>query len=1106
MVLAPSKFARRLSLSSRLVGFTGFVSLVGFIGLVGLIGMLLCLADFSAAEQLPVRNYTITEGLAHSRVAGMMRDSRGFLWFATYDGLSRFDGKNFVSYSQRDGLIYGRVNDLIESRDGTYWVATNGGVSSFVPSRDSRVSSASSSSSSGQRGRVVLPLFTNYKIGEDKSSNLVSAILEDRAGRIWFGTQGGLYMLNRQDPKHPFQPVPIGYPNKPDQLFEVDKLLEDDEGSLWLGSIYGLSRRLPDGRFIHYSVFPGEGIDSIRAIHEDSEGRLWIGHQFGLLIFKPEPAAKVGSSFVALEKLARQQNLQAGRLQLPSAVGEARWYTTADGLIDQRVRAICESDDGHIWLGTLSGGLAEFDGRQFRHYTTAQGISRLITALAEDNAGNLWVGSQIAGATRISRRGFSTYRQSDGLGQSDIFSIFEDREGALVVVNNGWFINRLGGRSDKSSDAGADSANGNKFVSVTPNLPQKLKSGGGGNRPMIQTRNGEWWIASGDGLFRFPAVSKTEELATVKPLAVYLEKDGLASSNVSRIFEDSRGDIWISSYTPPVTLTRWERATGKLFRYGESDGIPANNWAHVFAEDQAGNVWMGLHYGELMRYRQGKIEVFGAADGLPEGMIQGAYRDRAGRLWIGTGGGGVARIDQPAADKPQCVIYRMEQGLSSNNQSSFTEDQWGRIYIGTARGVDRLDVATGQIKHFTTGEGLSQGEVVAAFTDRHGALWFGTREGLSRLLPEERDPVVMPPPVLISRVMIGDKPQPISELGQNEVRGLTLNSDQSQLQIEFFGLSFVPGEPLLYQYKIEGVNRDWSAASEQRTVTASLSPGGYRFLVRAVGANGKTSEIPAVVVFRVLPPFYQHWWFIALTVAAIAAAGYYTYRLRLKRLVEIERVRTRIATDLHDDIGASLSRVAILSEVVKQQGLHNGHGNQSSQISAQMLTDIADSARGLVDSMSDIVWSIDPRRDDLSHVIARARQFAAGVLDAQGIAWQFTAPHEIEKTKLDPEQRRHLFLILKESLNNIARHAACRNVRIALAIEGSHLLAEIVDDGLGFMPVEPVGTAAVLPKSRGGNGLGNMQARAIELKGEMKIDSTPGKGTRIFLSIPLKLH
>lgn len=1059
------------------------------------LSLLLCLlmaahwlAGRIVAEQLPLKNYNTNQGLAHERVEHIYRDSRGFMWFSTNDGLSRFDGQNFVSYGPRDGLAHSRVSSVTETRDGTYWVATGNGLSSFVPSRDSRAFiSFAASDNQPQRS-----LFTNYKIGADKVANYISVVYEDSSGRLWVGTQGGLYLMNRNttDDSQRFQHIKIGHPATADNLFEISEMAEDREGSLWIGSLFGLARRLPDGRFVHYTLFPSEGIDAVRAMIMDEEGRLWIGHQSGLLIYKPEAAAQSKPGLIALEKLAKQQNLQNGRVLLPDAPGEARWYTTADGLIDQRVRAICQTFDGHIWLGTPSGGIAEFDGTQFHNFTTAQGISRLVYALGEDSAGNLWVGSQTNGVTRISRKGFLTYRETDGLGKSDVFSIFEDREKALTVVNNDWFINRL---------------SGNRFVSVSPNLPAEVKGSSSGNRPMIQAHDGEWWIATGNGLFRFPAVKRFEDLASVKPRAAYFERDGLASSNITRMFEDSRGDIWISSYTPPVTLTKWERATGKLTRYGVSDGIPPNNWANAFAEDKAGNVWIGLHYGELMRIRNGKFQVFRVSDGMPESMIQGMYCDSTGRLWVATGGGGAARIDNPEDDVPRFVVYKMEQGLSSNNQRCFTEDRQGKIYIGTARGVDRLDVATGQIKHFTSSEGLSNGEVVAAFTDHQGSLWFGTREGLSRLLPEERDAQTIPPPILISGIIAGGKPQPVPEMGLNEVRGLEFSPDQSQVQIEFFGLSFAAGEPLRYQYKIQGVDRDWSTPSNQRTVTASLSPGTYQFMVRAVGTDGKTSEKPAIVAMRVLPPFYRRWWFIALAIVSIAAAGNYAYRLRLKRLIEIERVRTRIATDLHDDIGASLSRMAILSEVVKQQNeSNNGHNGHSRGQSSQMLTEIADSARGLVDSMSDIVWSIDPRRDDLSHVMTRTRQFASDVLDSQNIAWQFTAPHEIEKTKLDPDERRHLYLILKEAINNIARHANCRNVAINLSIQGHQLLAEIRDDGQGFIP-QPMGTTvAVLPKSRGGNGLGNMQARAAELGGQLKIDSARGKGTRLSLSIPIK--
>jgi signal transduction histidine kinase len=305
----------------------------------------------------------------------------------------------------------------------------------------------------------------------------------------------------------------------------------------------------------------------------------------------------------------------------------------------------------------------------------------------------------------------------------------------------------------------------------------------------------------------------------------------------------------------------------------------------------------------------------------------------------------------------------------------------------------------------------------------------------------------------------------------------------------------VAGESLRYQYLLEGSGQDWSAPTDQRTVNLNLAPGSYRLLVRAISSDGAISPEPAAVSFSILPPVWQRWWFLTLAVAAVGAAVYLVDRYRVARLLELERVRTRIATDLHDDIGASLSRMAILSEVVKQQT------RQSHQESAGLLTEIADSARGLVDSMSDIVWSIDPRKDDLANVVSRIRQFASDIFEAEGIDWRFEVPEDIAKTKLPPDERRHIFLIFKEAINNIARHAGARTVRMCISLTHRKLEAEIGDDGRGFA-AESLDEAA--KKSRGGNGLKNMRARAAELGGRLDIDSAAGGGTRLSLSIPLK--
>jgi len=419
----------------------------------------------------------------------------------------------------------------------------------------------------------------------------------------------------------------------------------------------------------------------------------------------------------------------------------------------------------------------------------------------------------------------------------------------------------------------------------------------------------------------------------------------------------------------------------------------------------------------------------------------------------------------------------------------------GRIYIGTGRGVDRLEPANGHIKHYTTADGLASSFVNVSFRARDGALWFGGLDGLSRLIPEPDRPESSPP-IRISALRIGGVRQQLSELGEAEVSGLSLNANQNDLQIEFSGMSFAAGELLRYQYKLEGADRDWSALTDQRSINyANLAPGSYRFLVRAVTADGTFSQSPATVTFRILPPIWQRWWFLTVGVLVVVASTYTLYRYRVRQLIELERVRTRIATDLHDDIGASLSRMAILSEVVKRQD------EVKSGTSRRMLTEIADSARGLVDAMSDIVWSIDPQRDDLRSVSTRIRQFASDVLEARGIKWELYLPRELEAVKLKAEQRRQILLIFKEAINNVVRHADCVNVTLSLALEGHALAGEVRDDGRGF---QLEGLDQFSGNGRGGNGLKNMRARVAQLGGKINIASSPGQGTCLTFKVPLK--
>jgi signal transduction histidine kinase len=411
-----------------------------------------------------------------------------------------------------------------------------------------------------------------------------------------------------------------------------------------------------------------------------------------------------------------------------------------------------------------------------------------------------------------------------------------------------------------------------------------------------------------------------------------------------------------------------------------------------------------------------------------------------------------------------------------------TEDREGHLYVATAQGLDQLDPVSGNIKHFTTRDGLASGDILAAYCAPNGSLWFGTTKGLSRFIPAAETPK-QTPPIRIVNVFVAGARQNISVLGETSMGIADLPANQNQLEIDFVGLSFAPGEVLQYQYRLEGANANWSTPTNQRTVNfANLAPGPYRFDVRAINSDGLISSQPATITFRVLRPIWLRWWFLSLAALAVAGVAFVAYRYRVRRLVELERVRTRIATDLHDDIGANLTRISLLSELARQQ---RGNGN--------LLTSITDIARESVSSMNDIVWAISPEHDRLLDLTRRMRRHAEDVFALRDVKLNFNAPATDAGMHLRVSIRRDVLLIFKEAVNNAARHSQCTEVSIKFECDRHLLRLQISDNGEGFE----------LNCESAGHGLRSMERRATSLGGTLRVESQPKQGTTVKLNLPL---
>ena len=1025
---------------------------------------LLFLATSAWCETLPVTRFTTREGLAGDRIKRIVADPSGFLWFCTASGLSRYDGQSFTGYGVADGLPDLSVNDLLVDADGSYWVATNGGgVASFRPR-----------STGG-------PLFVPVPILDPAPpSQRVNALHQSAGGRIWAGTDAGLFSWHPGKGETALRRAPLATGAESDAGTPVWSFAEDRQGRLWVGTSRGLWAIGTDGARTHYRVGSSAAHDVVGTVIVDRRQRVWAGYEDGLIVMVPGPGGESGDPEASLAATAPAcvppEPGGDGTASLPRAPGATcRWQPPAAHDLAW-VRRLFEDGEGRLWVGS-DAGLFSFEDERVTSYLEALPFpSRSLMALGEDAGDNLWVGTGYHGAARLVLDGFVTYGEADGLEDPFATSVFGGPEGGLYIVTRSRWVHRL---------------EGDRLVSVRANLPDLGPEGG-----RVETHfaaldgYGDWWFPTRRGLFRFPAVAAFEDLGWRRPLGPYTTRDGLAGDGSRHAFADSRGDVWVTTRFPGrEVLSRWERSTGAFHRYSDRDGLPPFNPAMSFLEQPVGTLWIGFWEGGLARYRDRRFELFGASEGLPEGSVTALVADSAGGLWVGAHGG-VGHIAEPSAARPRFVRVAGADRLPQ--VTALVADLQKRLYIGTTRGLFRLDPGSERLERFTVAEGLAADWVHTAFRDGVGDLWFGTPSGLSRLSP--RPARSRPPPVpRIEGFTVDGVRWPLPELGTAAAGPFDLPRRPARIRIDFAALAFHPGEVLRYRYRLEGAERGWEPAGEERSVLlGNLGPGRYRFVVEAIDRQEGVSPEPAAVGFTVPAPIWRRGWFVVLTVGVLTATLAGAHRLRVRRLLELERVRDRIAADLHDELGASLTRISILSEVARR-GTDGGTG--------AILEEVGQTARSLLESTRDLVWAIDPRHEDAGELAVRLRSFASDLLDGRGIGWRLTTAGPLAGTALTPEQRRHLLLFFKEAIHNAVRHAGASRIELSLAVVDRTLRGTVEDDGCG---IDPAALEAEPAAVTGGRGLTNLRQRATALGGRMEIDSTPGAGTRVRLEVPLR--
>jgi anti-sigma regulatory factor (Ser/Thr protein kinase) len=656
-----------------------------------------------------------------------------------------------------------------------------------------------------------------------------------------------------------------------------------------------------------------------------------------------------------------------------------------------------------------------------------------------------------------------SYNEQDGIPTETVHALYEGNSGNVYAVVGNWNIAQF---------------HHDHFSTAQPSLPSGAVHGWNSQVAYLD-REGEWWLLlATKGLGRYGKAENIRALNHRKPFAMYTHRDGLPSDLVSRMYEDVRGDYWVSSRSGVAEgtgVSRWNRRSRKFQIYSEREGLPSHISLSAVCEDSSGNLWMGFYQGGVARYSNGRFKFWSISEGAPDEMTTSLYTDHTGSLWIGSNKEGVRVVKNVDGDNLEYTSYTTKQGLSTDNVRCIVEDRWGRMYFGTVHGIDRLDRSTGLVTHFSQSEGLPNEWVVSALRDKEGDLWFGTMYGLSRLTPrlEEFAGSERHPPIYLSTVRVNGVPNFVSEFGTLQMDDIQLEPSENTVGIDFFSIGSSGG--IRYQYKLNGSDDAWSRPVVERTVNfASLSPGVYEFEVRAISPDGTLSLVPAHFHFSILAPFWQRWWFVVTASFAAFTMLYGFYRYRIRKAVELERLRVRIASDLHDEVGSALTQIAVHSEIIQR-------ADKPERVLSSSQT-IGTVSREVLRTLADIVWSIDARHDTLGQLTNRMKSFALDFLVPKNIEVRFHFEGISTEKKIPVGLRENLYLIYKESLTNIAKHSNASSVNVSLHETNGQLMLEVRDNGQGIVD----------EKADAGHGLKNMKLRAERIAGTLTFRNSEG--------------
>ena len=935
----------------------------------------------------------------------------------------------FKSYTVHEGLVANPVRCVYQDKMGFIWIGTFEGLSRY----------------DGHR-------FTNYTNSNGLSHNFINSVFEIDNKVLIAENNGAIDAIeNNRIQKGPVLKSAVNYimPYKDRLLLSTDsngfyeykhgKIVKpvQDKMGLALGHFveYNDSLLVADGIDDNLFIFSKDlslyaslknSLTYYYSVVKDSKNNIWACTSTGLRLLKLPAKKNQPISFAPLPSLFNFNLLK-----------------------NSAVTSMIEEPGGGYWIGTMQGLIHLFPNGNFQIYNEKDGLpSAAISTIYRDREKNLWIGTALGLAKWVSKNNIVFYNTPNRDFKNDIVNMHL-LPGGKILLNSGHGLQQFDFQTQEFNDV--------ETAFLKNGVPVD------GSSPLLVHHSDQF------GLY-------DAEKNTISPL-------------------------YKINTLVPLVFTAYKHPSGLIF-LGANTGLFVVNKSSVqkllphritcMIVDVAGYLWVGSWMNGL--YRVGikssrdsiAYDVQDFTSLVESREIRGLFRDSKKNTWVGTRYAGAFCLSPKENGRYEKKHFNRRSGLMSDWIRCFGETSGGDIWIGTYLGLDRLVKQPGGYRIFNFSKTINFFGQIQNIVPAGNDSWICVANtGIAYFKDEaiHQSPPLQP---LILSASLGVRESKLTILSPKEK--VILDPHQNAARFEFSALGFVNEKQVLFSYRLKGSgDSTWSQAENIHEASyVSLSPGSYTFEVRTIGWNGKDS-LPASFSFVISMPFWKQAWFIGLCFVIVALVFYSLYKYRLRQLIRVQKVRNRIASDLHDDIGSTLTNISILSE------LSSNNLAQPEKVQP-FLQRISEEVQSSSQAMDDIIWSVNSHNDSLQETMARMRRYTAELFDNSEVSCHMQIDDETGYKKLSMEQRRDVYLIYKESLNNIRKHANASNVWIEVRQNHNHLFIQIRDDGKGF------NTTLVT----GRNGLKNMRSRVEKWKGKMLVTSGTNSGTIIEIQIPLK--